>query len=1159
MKKKLSLYSSILAITLCAAMIVGATFALFTSTSSINIAVNAANVDITATIDPASLETYSMNVAQNPGDFQLGGEAKFATVDGEPTLMLDQIAPGDKAIFNIVMTNESSIDVLYRVTWAVKGELYGALEATADSSDIVNNTSAWVLWSKPANDAAKVKEVPVSIELPYDTTNQYQGKSAEITFTVEAIQANATVDANTLQAAIDKKTPVITLESHVYLTETLVIPADYTGTLNLNGYNIYLVTASTYSLRRTASAAIVNLGSLTLVGDGSIFGTIQNNGAMTLGETTVEGTITNEGEMTIEGATVTGTIQNNGEMTVETATVTGTIENNGEMTVETATVSGTIENNSVLTINGGAFTSEDAVIENNGSATINGGTFESTTGAAVSGNTSGVIVTDNNKVEFKEEEKSDVGSAVAPTGAIEIADVAALKEFAANVNAGNNYAGKTVVLTANIDLKNEEWAPIGTESKPFKGTFDGLGHTISNLVVNGDDESYQGLFGYTTDGAIKNLTVKNAKVSGYLGIGVVAGSPYTSSYSNISVIGHVEVNGFAYVGGVAGRNAYGNFTNIVVSVDDSSYVKAISVNAAGTAYRTYVGGVIGFAGEGNHTFSNITSNIDVIGSTIDVGGIIGIAHYGNNFVNVTCTGDVKVTNAAEAADAEEMGGIAGVWHNQNGYKVTFTNCKFTGTLTANVEADLSDNTITGAAYSATGTGELIIDGGLAVFSLDALDAAIKAGKTSLYIAAPGNYYLPDSCQGKTLTISGTKDVVIGVADDGSYEGCDYSLDGATVTFNGLTIVTDGGTYRGYARMTGTYNNCTFINAYTLYMASVFNNCEFNVSGDAYNVWTWGAPTVEFNNCVFNSSGKSVLLYGNTDTVLTANNCVFNDDDAYENVNNKAAIEVGSDWGADKKTVIVNNVTVNGFDITNKGTYTGTTLFGDKNSLIEKHRLTVIKDGATLAYTANQLVDALETGKKNVVMMNDIKIEPAKLSNAYGKTGINVRDGQILDGNGKTLNIKGAGGTWDSGICITSGTIKNITVTGSFRGIFIKKGNDPVILENVTTIGTTYTISCDEASKQGLIATNCSFSGWTSFAGTLGSATFTNCYFGAGNGYNFSRPYASTTYIGCTFAEGHKMDPRAAVTFENCTIAGAPLTAENLSTLVTSNLGNASVK
>lgn len=202
--------------------------------------------------------------------------------------------------------------------------------------------------------------------------------------------------------------------------------------------------------------------------------------------------------------------------------------------------------------------------------------------------------------------------------------------------------------------------------------------------------------------------------------------------------------------------------------------------------------------------------------------------------------------------------------------------------------------------------------------------------------------------------------------------------------------------------------------------------------------------------------------------------------------------------------------------------------------------------------ADGLVEALESGK-DVVLNDDVKIDPAGMSNAYGTTGINVKNGQTIDGNGNTLDIKGAGGTWDSGINTTGGLIKNLTVTGSFRGIFINHNSahsEPVVLENVIIDGTTYTISCDQGMNQTLTATNSTFNGWTSFAATLGEATFIDCSFGEGNGYAYCRPYAPTTFVGCEFEAGYTLDPIADVTFENCTLNGVALTDANIAGLVT---------
>ena len=233
-----------------------------------------------------------------------------------------------------------------------------------------------------------------------------------------------------------------------------------------------------------------------------------------------------------------------------------------------------------------------------------------------------------------------------------------------------------------------------------------------------------------------------------------------------------------------------------------------------------------------------------------------------------------------------------------------------------------------------------------------------------------------------------------------------------------------------------------------------------------------------------------------------------------------------------------------------------------------NRVGYVKAGYAVS-NADELVEALEkasTGElKLVVLTNDVKIDPATMSNAYGKTGINVKNGQIIDGKGHTLDIKGAGGTWDSGINTTGGIIRNIKITGSFRGIFINHNSDyseKVVLDNVVIEGTVYTISCDQGLYQGLEATNCTFNGWTSFAETLGNAKFVNCSFGEGNGYAYCRPYAQTEFVGCEFEAGFSLDPAAIVTFEGCTLDGAALTEENLTELIAPYIGvakNATVK
>ena len=231
------------------------------------------------------------------------------------------------------------------------------------------------------------------------------------------------------------------------------------------------------------------------------------------------------------------------------------------------------------------------------------------------------------------------------------------------------------------------------------------------------------------------------------------------------------------------------------------------------------------------------------------------------------------------------------------------------------------------------------------------------------------------------------------------------------------------------------------------------------------------------------------------------------------------------------------------------------LIAEGYSLAQQGSVWTVVEGDydVVAEDFDDLTAAVNNGK-NVLFAADFTATSTG-SNGYGKTGLSQTNGGVIDGNGNDFASPRSTGTWDSAISTTGGTIKNINVVEGFRGIFIKKGTEKVYLENVKIDGTTYTISCDEASYQGLEARNCTFNGWTSFAGTLGEVYFLDCSFGAGNGYKFCRPYAPTTFEGCNFCEGYAIDARAKVSFVNCTFNGVALTEANIATLVTGNRQN----
>lgn len=255
-------------------------------------------------------------------------------------------------------------------------------------------------------------------------------------------------------------------------------------------------------------------------------------------------------------------------------------------------------------------------------------------------------------------------------------------------------------------------------------------------------------------------------------------------------------------------------------------------------------------------------------------------------------------------------------------------------------------TFYGDVYRYTSAGsEDLVDGEDtgAVASSDAdVSEAINDGATTI-VLTDGNYIIPTAAQGKTLTFIGTGDTAVATKTGGSYEGCNYALDGSTATFENITITTDGNDFTGYARCNATYKNCVINNTFFLYGNSVFDNCTFNVTGNKYNIWTYGAPTATFNDCTFNCDGKAIYMdgNGNAGTKLTVTGCVFNDN-GDDTVTGKAAIETGTTYGKTYE-LIVNDTTVNGFAVNPVGISTNTTLWANKNSM-GTDKLNVVVDG-----------------------------------------------------------------------------------------------------------------------------------------------------------------------------------------------------------------------
>ncbi len=223
---------------------------------------------------------------------------------------------------------------------------------------------------------------------------------------------------------------------------------------------------------------------------------------------------------------------------------------------------------------------------------------------------------------------------------IQIGTLSELLDFSAEVNGGNTYEGKTVVLTADIALGGEvsPWTPIGTSANPFKGTFDGGNHVVSGLyIASGPDV---GFFGFVSGGNIRNLVV-DGSVSGSSNVAGIVG--YLDGGKISSCGNRADVGGGSAVGGVAG---YLNGACTVSGCYNSG-------NITGTT--GYIGGVTGQhwrAGEVTNCY-----NVGTVEGPATVGGVSGGHKAASGTVLTNCYNAGKVINSA--ASANNHGSVLG--------------------------------------------------------------------------------------------------------------------------------------------------------------------------------------------------------------------------------------------------------------------------------------------------------------------------------------------------------------------------------------------------------------------------------------------------------------------------------------------------------------------
>ena len=242
----------------------------------------------------------------------------------------------------------------------------------------------------------------------------------------------------------------------------------------------------------------------------------------------------------------------------------------------------------------------------------------------------------------------DPGYTIEGDGSYTVTTADGLKNVAKLVNE----EGKTDInITLDTDLTlTGEWTPIGTESQPYTGTFNGKDKTITGLTVNQEGTNYVGLIGYLgSGGKVQNVVLEGVQItsdnsSGYAG--GVAGNSFGGTIENCSVSGSVSVSGTnSIAGGVVGYQLVGSITGC----SSSARVKGVA----------YAGGIAGYTNGGaSLTGCYATGSVSVENNTTSAayaGGVVG--NNGSSSTLKACYAWGSVTGSGSGT--VYVGGVTG--------------------------------------------------------------------------------------------------------------------------------------------------------------------------------------------------------------------------------------------------------------------------------------------------------------------------------------------------------------------------------------------------------------------------------------------------------------------------------------------------------------------
>ena len=632
MKNKKIILSSILSLVLCLSVIAGATFALFTSESGVNVAINSGKVEVLAYAE--NLDLYSPTCINTDGTvdnatdaatettFKNGGTA---TITNGNEIVLDKMTPGDKVTFDIVVVNNSNVTIQYQTKIALDEDegidLFSGLKVTLEKDRVSTEYDGMTAYSQWATLSAtgKVERTAVTIELPTTAGKEYQGLSCKLAFSVSAVQGNTYTEQpeeNTVY--IYNATDLLLFAKSVnngngYSGQTVKLMDDidlagiewkpigqtvnysartyFQGTFDGNGKTI-----SNLNVPATTWEEGSNDGENFATG---FFGFIDAGGNTIKNVTFDHANVEGHHWVGVVAGYMTGTVSG---VKVTNSTVTSTYKNDKADGDKAGGVVGYLNSGSVTgcTVTGSTITAirDCGSVVGMSSGTVTGNTAQDCT------------------VYYSTDNDEQIGGEIAGKRANGVSDntannvtvvrqlaVATAEQLSAALNATYS-VDTTILLTDNINLAGVAWGVHALNgSNNAQLTIDGNGKTIYGLTSS----EYYNINGFDSNGLVtsiksglssvtfKNLTIDGANLTNngetFATTGVFVGDSNTVNITfDTCTVKGANVNSYKYAGGFIGytQDVYGDrtikFTNCVVS---DSHINTTDSSAGGLVGQNY--------------------------------------------------------------------------------------------------------------------------------------------------------------------------------------------------------------------------------------------------------------------------------------------------------------------------------------------------------------------------------------------------------------------------------------------------------------------------------------------------------------------------------------------------------------------------------------------